>query len=235
MKKLSIVSVLVLAVVAWSCKEDVRRTPGHVYMPDMAYSRAIETYAPIDTLAKQGIHYNRLPVHGTIKRGELLPFPLDKDKAGDTTNYAQSVHIANPVPALDAVQMKEAERLYLVNCGICHGTALDGNGPLYKGGEGPFSAAPANLAGNAKYVNMPEGQMFYSVTYGKGQMGSYASQLSTTQRWSVIHYIKSKQGGGKQPAAAAPATDSAAAAKPAAAGAATAAKKPAVDTSAKKK
>jgi hypothetical protein len=57
--------------------------------------------------------------------------------------------------------------------------------------------------------------MFYSVSYGKGQMGSYASQLSTTQRWMIIHYVKSKQGGGKQTAAAAPAADSAAA-KPAA-------------------
>lgn len=229
MKKLSIVSVLVLAVAAWGCN-DVRRTPGHVYMPDMAYSRAYETYAPIDTLAKQGIHYNRMPVAGTIKRGELLPFPLAKDKPGDTVNYVAAMHITNPLPALNADQLKEAERLYLVNCGICHGAGLDGNGPLYKGGEGPFSAAPANLAGNAKYKVMPEGQMFYSVTYGKGQMGSYASQLSTTQRWMVIHYIKSKQGGGAQPAAEAAGSDSAAA-KPAAAGAA----KPSADTSANKK
>jgi mono/diheme cytochrome c family protein len=219
MKKLSIISVLVMAVIVWSCS-DVRRTPGHVYMPDMAYSRAYETYAPIDTLKSQGIHYNRMPVAGTIKRGELLPFPLAQDKVGDTTNYAQSVRVTNPLPALDAVQMKEAERLYLINCGICHGTALDGNGPLYNGGNGPFSAAPANLATNAKYTSMPEGQMFYSVTYGKGQMGSYASQLSSTQRWMIIHYVKSKQGGGKQPAAAAAADTTAAATQPAAAPAA---------------
>lgn len=203
-----------MAVIVWSCS-DVRRSPGKVYMPDMAYSRAYETYAPIDTLAKQGIHYNRMPVKGTIKRGELLPFLLEADKPGADTNYKQSVSVTNPLPALDAVQMKEAERLYLVNCGICHGTALDGNGPLYNGGSGPFSAAPANLTGNAKYVSMPEGQMFFSVTYGKGQMGSYASQLSTTQRWMIIHYVKSKQGGGKQEAAAPAAADSAAA-KPAA-------------------
>ena len=38
--------------------------------------------------------------------------------------------------------------------------------------------------------------MFHSVTYGKGAMGSYASQLNTMQRWMVIAYIKSKQGGG---------------------------------------
>jgi len=56
---------------------------------------------------------------------------------------------------------------------------------------------------------MPEGQMYYSVTYGKNKMGSYASQLNTEQRWMVIAYIKSKQaaakGGG---AAAAPAAAS---------------------------
>ena len=40
---------------------------------------------------------------------------------------------------------------------------------------------------------LPEGKMFHSVTYGKGQMGSYASQLSTKQRWMIISYIKEKQ------------------------------------------
>jgi hypothetical protein len=38
--------------------------------------------------------------------------------------------------------------------------------------------------------------MFYSVTYGKNLMGSYASQLNTKQRWMVIAYVKSKQPGG---------------------------------------
>ena len=231
MKKLSILSVLVMAVIVWSCS-DVRRSPGHVYMPDMAYSRAYETYAPYDTLEKQGIHYNRMPVAGTIKRGGLLPFLLAKDKAGDTTNYAQSMHVTNPLPALTAVEMKEAERLYLINCGICHGAALDGNGPLYNGGSGPFTAAPANLAGNAKYTSMPEGQMFYSVTYGKGQMGSYASQLSSTQRWQIIHYVKSKQGGGKQAATAA--ADTTAAAKATVAADTAASAKTGADTTGKK-
>ncbi len=103
--------------------------------------------------------------------------------------------------------MMEAERLYLVNCGICHGTKLDGNGPLYKGGDGPFPAKPATLVGDAKYEAMPEGQMFYSVTYGKNKMGSYASQLDTRQRWMVIAYIKSKQAAAKA-SSLQPATDS---------------------------
>ena len=99
----------------------------------------------------------------------------------------------------------EANRLYLVNCGICHGTKLDGNGPLYRGGDGPFPAKPATLVGDAKYERMPEGQMYYSVTYGKNKMGSYASQLDTRQRWMVIAYIKAKQAAA-HPAAAADST-----------------------------
>jgi len=153
-------------------------------------------------------------VKGTIKRGITFPFPLAKDKDGDSTNYVASKQVVNPLPSLDPVQLKEAERLYLVNCGICHGTKLDGEGPLYNGGKGPFAAAPKNLM----TLVMPEGQMFYSMTYGKGQMGSYASQLSTTQRWMVIDYIKSKKAAAAAPAAGtttapASAVDSAAAKK----------------------
>ncbi len=190
MKKSAIIVVLVLAIAAWSCS-DVKRDQNRVYMPDMAYSRAIETYSDIDTLDKQGIYYNRMPVVGTVKRGELAPLTLGPDKTGDSTNYVASKQLANPLPKLDDVQMKEAERLYLVNCAICHGVGLDGNGPLFTSGK--FPAQPANLATNALYTKMPEGQMFYSVTYGKGQMGSYASQLSSTQRWMVVQYVKRQQ------------------------------------------
>ncbi len=61
---------------------------------------------------------------------------------------------------------------------------------------------------------LPEGTMFHSVTYGKGQMGSYASQLSTKQRWMIISYIKGKQSAGMS-AAPATGTDSTGAKQPA--------------------
>ena len=192
-----------------SCS-DVKRKPGRVYMPDMANTKAIKTYSVTDeqrqAWLKQGIHFSNLSVPGTIKRGELFPFALAKDKEGDSTNYAASKQIKNPVTNLAPDQMIEAERLFLVNCAICHGSDLKGNGPLYKGGDGPFPAKPATLVGDAKYEAMPEGQMFYSVTYGKNKMGSYASQLDSRQRWMVIDYIKSKQAAAKPAAGAADST-----------------------------
>jgi mono/diheme cytochrome c family protein len=180
-----------------SCSDDVRRDTGRVYMPDMAYSRAYETYSETpeqrEALLKKGIHYSNIPVQGTMKRGAIFPFDIPMDAPGDTTNYVASKSVRSPLSSLDDITMTEANRLYLVNCGICHGTKLDGNGPLYRGGDGPFPAKPATLVGDAKYEAMPEGQMYYSVTYGKNKMGSYASQLDTRQRWMVIAYIKSKQ------------------------------------------
>lgn len=199
----------VLAAGMFSCSSDVRREPGKIYMPDMAYSRAVETYADHSYLNDQGINYNAMPVEGTVKRGGMAQFPLKMDKPGDTANYFASRQVPNPITSLDEKEMAEAARLYNINCGICHGEKLDGNGPLYKGGEGPYPAKPATLVGDAKYENMPAGQMMYSVTYGKNLMGSYASQLSTRQRWMIIHYIKVKQG--KVPASPAATANEAAA------------------------
>jgi mono/diheme cytochrome c family protein len=192
MNKLTIIAILSTAAAIISCS-DVKRKPGSVYMPDMAYSRAYETYADHSNLAEQGISYNNRPVVGTVARGEELPFHIAKDAPGDTTNYTASKLLKNPIETLNASEYKEAERLYLINCGICHGAKLNGNGPLYKDGNGPYAAKPATLVGDAKYENMPEGQMFYSVAYGKNLMGSYASQLSRKQRWEVIKYIKMNQ------------------------------------------
>ena len=202
MNKLSIIAILSAAAVIISCS-DVKRKPGSVYMPDMAYSRAYETYADHSNLAEKGINYNNRPVVGTMARGEELPFYLTKDAAGDTTNYVASKQIKSPIDSLSAAEYTETERLYLINCGVCHGAKLNGNGPLYKDGAGPYAAKPATLVGDAKYEAMPEGQMFYSVMYGKNLMGSYASQLSRRQRWMVIRYIKMNQL--KAKAAAAPA------------------------------
>jgi mono/diheme cytochrome c family protein len=214
MNKLSVITALsVAAAVIVGCS-DVKREPGKIYMPDMANSRAYETYADHSNLAEKGINYTAMPVPGTISREEEFPFHITKDEGTDTSHYAASKLVKNPLDSMSAADSKEAERLYLINCGICHGAKLDGNGPLFKGGDGPYKAAPKNFIADPVVSVMPEGQMFYSVTYGKNMMGSYASQMSRKQRWMVIKYIKNKQLATKAAAgAAAPAAATAPAAK----------------------
>jgi mono/diheme cytochrome c family protein len=204
MKKTAIITVLSAAVVMVSCGG--KNSPGAAYMPDMMNSRAYETYADHSNLAEKNINYNNLPVPGTISREEDMPFHIAKDQGTDSSHYVASKAVKNPIDSLGTADAKEAERLYLINCGICHGAKLDGNGPLYNGGSGPYPAAPKNLIGDPVASVMPDGQMFYSVTYGKNLMGSYASQLSRKQRWMVIKYIKIKQAEAKTKAAPAATT-----------------------------
>lgn len=192
MKKIPVItSVLVaLILIVGSCSTDHKK-PGAVYMPDMAYSRAYETNSENAIFPDK--QTNRTPVAGTITRGELLPFRIEKDVAGDTTNFAKARAVRNPLPVLHESEMKEAERLYLIYCGICHGSKLDGNGPLWKDGDGPYPAAPKNLM-DASVVSQGDGQIFYTITYGKNMMGNYASELNPKQRWMVVDYIREKQG-----------------------------------------
>ena len=178
----ALISVAILATVFESC--DNNREPGKIYMPDMTYSRAFEAYTAND-LKKENINYIPYPVEGTVRRGDLFPYTLPNDSNG----YKMSAEVKDPLPPLDTIQMAEAQRLFNINCAICHGPKMDAQGPLSTGGKIP---AVANLT-LAQYVKMPEGTMFHVATYGKNNMGSYASQLSRKQRWMVVQYIKSTQ------------------------------------------
>ncbi|MBN8686475.1 MAG: cytochrome c [Chitinophagales bacterium] len=216
MKKVLFVTCsLALSVAMISCGGP-RKEPGRAYMPDMAYSRAYETYSSTEALSSKGINYTSTPVEGTVARGEMAAYPFKNDSTG----YARSAEVKNPLDSASR-DMKEAERLYLINCGICHGTKLDGNGPLYA--SGVFPAAPRNLVGDPLMIAMTEGTMFHSLTYGKNTMGSYASQLSTKQRWMITAYVKEQQA--KKTGTAAPAATAAAAPAPAAKDSAVAAPK----------
>ena len=183
MKKVKFSLVIIMAVTAFtSCRD--KRDPGRVYMPDMAYSRAYEAYAQ-NNLKQEGINYVNYPVDGTVRRGDLFAYTLTNDSNG----YKMAAEVKNPLPPLDSTQMLEAQRLFNINCAICHGPNMDAQGPLAVSGK---VGGIANLKAE-QYLAKPEGQMFHVVTYGKNNMGSYASQLDRKQRWMVVHYIKSEQ------------------------------------------
>jgi mono/diheme cytochrome c family protein len=164
---------------------NMRRTPGHIYAPDMTYSRAYESYTSNPNFS-DGLT-NRPPVAGAIARGHAMPDHLVENDSVAYKSYTTAAHF-------NAAELKEGGRLFNIYCGICHGTGLDGNGPLYADGTGKFAAKPANFK-DAKYLHMPVGQMYGAIKYGKNMMGSYASQLDPTQRWMVIAYIKKMQSG----------------------------------------
>ncbi len=188
MKKIAIISTLIIttAVVFISC--DSKRQPGKVYMPDMAYSRAYETYAQRSdsfftmdiTNSKHKIFYNAMSVNGTMKRWELAPYTVPNDSNG-LLNLSSLVK--NPLAPLTKPDSLEAARLFNINCAVCHGAKAENNGPvsLKLGGVKNIVAASPGYS---------DGRIFHVMAYGQGNMGSYASQLSREQRWRIVQYIR---------------------------------------------
>lgn len=188
MKKIAIISTLILsaAIVFTSCKD--KRETGRAYMPDMAYSRAYETYAQRDSSifttdpkdAGHKIFYNNLSPAGTIKRGDLFPYTVPNDSNG-LINLSNQVK--NPLEPMTGKELEEAGRLFNINCAICHGEKGEANGPLAPkiGGVKSIIAASPGFS---------DGRLFYVMTYGQNNMGSYASQLTKEQRWRIVQYIR---------------------------------------------
>jgi mono/diheme cytochrome c family protein len=175
-------AAMVLLLAMASCSEYSNK-PGKAYMPDMAYTTSYKYYSKNPNFKNNMTA--QAPVAGTMARGASLP---DHISEFDTT--AAKAHTYSGT--LSMVDVEEGGRLYNIQCAVCHGNGLDGNGPLYNGGNGKYPAAPANFK-DAKYLNMPVGTMYHAIMYGKNLMGAYSSQLDAKQRWMVLAYIKSEQ------------------------------------------
>ena len=188
MKKIAIIATLILsmAVVFIGCKD--KREPGRIYMPDMTYSRAYESYAYRDSAiftmdpnsAGHKIFFNNLPPAGTLKRGELYPFNVPNDSNG---LLVLSNLVKNPLAPLAKVDSLETARLFNINCGVCHGAKAEANGPLAE----KIGGVKSIIAESPGYS---DGRIFFVMEYGQNNMGSYASQLSREQRWRIVQYIR---------------------------------------------
>jgi mono/diheme cytochrome c family protein len=191
MKKIAIISFLLISAVAIISSCDSKREPGKIYMPDMAYSRAYETYALRDSLkftmdpseAGHKIFYNNMPVNGTMKRGELSAYTVPNDSNG-LLNLSSLVK--NPLAPLTKTDSLEAARLFNINCAVCHGAKAEANGPV----AAKIGGVKSIIAGSPGYS---DGRLFHVMTYGQNNMGSYASQLDRKQRWMIVQYIRSLQ------------------------------------------
>ena len=100
-----------------------------------------------------------------------------------------SATVKNPLPSLSSVDSAEASRLFNINCAVCHGTDGKASGPIAKGGK---LGGIKDLTSD-EVVKLADGTIYHIMTYGKNNMGSYASQLDRKQRWMIVQYVRTLQ------------------------------------------
>jgi mono/diheme cytochrome c family protein len=116
--------------------------------------------------------------------------PFYYDNTEEDRIRATNDIVSNPLP-ISEKGLKRGKMLYDINCGICHGEKVDGNGYLARDGS-PYPAQPANFLLD-EFLSASEGRYYFAIMHGKNVMGAYADKLSFEERWDVIHYIRSIQ------------------------------------------
>jgi cytochrome c553 len=94
-------------------------------------------------------------------------------------------------PAALKVDMKFLERgrnRFTIYCSPCHGAVGDGNGVTRKYGMGATASYHDD-----RLRKMAEGEIYNTITNGKGQMNPYADKLAPEDRWAVIAYVRALQ------------------------------------------
>lgn len=208
---LTLLSGFLLASLS-SCKSD--DSPFYEYMPDMYRSAAIETYVDYgevrerydikraSKISAKIPPFGSIPFFGTDMKEVLLMLPYHRKPglgmdlthnhygiglAGDAeSEYLASAADINPIALSEDTAediLNFGKDVYSKQCQHCHGEAGDGQGPMVT--SGAYSGVP-----NYKNLAIAEGQMFYSIYYGKGLMGAHGHTVSKKEIWSIVHYIK---------------------------------------------
>lgn len=99
--------------------------------------------------------------------------------------------VKSPLKATPDV-IKAGQETFRENCEVCHGPKGDGTGPTAK----TLTIKPANFTDPKLMSQETDGSLFWKMSKGRGAMPSWEDQLSDTERWQLVAYIKTFSKGG---------------------------------------
>jgi mono/diheme cytochrome c family protein len=169
-----------------------RQPPIEVF-PDMDRQAKLRPQKPNDFFPN-GVS-SQLPPAGTVARSEPVQTaagavyryedsPVNTGKISGTTNFVE----INPM-AVNAELLARGRQRFDIYCAPCHGALGDGNGITKKIGVMP---AVANLH-DKRIVEMADGEIFNTISNGKGLMGAYGPIVPVEDRWAIIGYLRALQ------------------------------------------
>jgi hypothetical protein len=182
---LLIFALCVVTVMAIAGKRgSISRRPPIEVFPDMDRQPKLRPQTPNSFFADG--KSSRPPIAGTIAWGDdhYQDTPVNTGRVSGTTNFVEVLPVDVNLQLLDRGQQR-----FNINCSPCHGAQGDGNGITKKIGA---MGVVANLH-DKRIVELPDGEIFNTITYGKNLMGGYGANVTVEDRWAIVAYLRALQ------------------------------------------
>jgi len=143
----------------------------------------------------------RTPVAGTISADFFEEDPeVATGLLADKSAYVMSVpdKVARKFGGMNKLVSRGRER-FNIYCAPCHSQTGDGKGMVVCKRE--TMDAPCESRGfpplpsyeDPRIRQMPDGQLFATISHGVRSMPAYGPQIPTTDRWAIVTYVRALQ------------------------------------------
>ncbi len=96
-----------------------------------------------------------------------------------------AIPLANPNPPT-AESVQRGRKFFQIFCTPCHGASGTGDGPV----GAKFLIRPFDLTADNEQKVLSEGYIFGTVSFGGAIMPSYGNDLSPSEVWDVVNYVR---------------------------------------------
>lgn len=200
-----------LLLAAAGCRGGYSESPPVHLVLDMDFQPKVRAQSQVPFFADhRGM---RLPVAGTVARGELPDARLLPDPNQPGRNRDGSYLAENPLPRTLPNLQRGRER-FDIHCAPCHGQSGMGGGNPGRietdysqahgmvGKRWPVAIPSFHLSSEPKadnrVPNLKDGEIFEVISKGKSTMPAYGSRIPVLDRWCIIHYFRALQQQGRQ-------------------------------------
>jgi mono/diheme cytochrome c family protein len=137
------------------------------------------------------------------------PDPVKADEPAKETPAPAAAPAATPAAAggpnlpwitefpleVDASLIALGKTKFEIYCSVCHGYAGDGDGLVHRRAEQLQQGywLPPTSVHDPRIQAQPIGNIFYTISNGKGKMAGYGTVLSPKERWAIVSYVRALQ------------------------------------------
>lgn len=182
---ISLAVLCVLALAILGVRGTTSRQPPVMFFDDMDDMPRYENQGG-STFFPDGRQMRPIPA-GTVAWGRAAERP-----DGSLLNNDAAAYKMERIPLkLDMTLLQRGQKVFNINCAVCHGGFGNGNGITVKYGQVP----PANYHAD-RLRQVTDGYLYQVITEGKGLMGPYGPNIRPEDRWAVVAYVRALQRAG---------------------------------------